>query len=116
MDAQAQDEDKINVNSLDLDVEQDHIFKSCHLLRFDIFVLLHFIAVHNNKSFIASQTLNPTIENLLNLKEGITRYRIVFLPEFHFNDPIKRFFTDKEWIVMESRWRKVAFPVDFNVF
>src|SRR2546421_10337461 len=95
-----------------------HIFKSYHLLRFDIFVLLHFIAIHYNKSFIASQTLNPTIERLLRLKEGIARYRITFLPEFHLNNPVKRLFTDKEWIIMQSKWRKVCFLlilISFNL-
>ncbi|CAB5374324.1 unnamed protein product [Rhizophagus irregularis] len=56
---------------------------------------------------LSVETLNPTIERLIRLKEGIARYRITFLPEFHLNDPVKRLFTDKEWIIMQSKWRKI---------
>jgi len=58
---------------------------------------------------LISQILkNPAIERLLSIKEGIARYKIIFLPEYHLYDPIKCLFTNQEWIAMESSWRKVA--------
>ncbi|CAG8501226.1 19526_t:CDS:10 [Rhizophagus irregularis] len=82
---QTQDKDETNLNLFDLekDVENSYLQE------------------------LSVETLNPTIERLLGIEKGIARYRITFLPEFHLNDPVKRLFTDKEWIVMESKWRKI---------
>ncbi|CAG8568875.1 6459_t:CDS:2 [Funneliformis mosseae] len=75
-------------DQLDLDVEQN--VKNSYLIELS-----------------SVKPLNPAIERLLNVKKGISRYRIIFLPEFHPNDPVKRLFTENEWIMMESNWRKM---------
>ncbi|CAI2192945.1 13521_t:CDS:2, partial [Funneliformis geosporum] len=55
---------------------------------------------------------NLAIERLLSIKNGIARYKIIFLPEEHLYNPIKCLFTDQEWIVMESNWRKIEEKIE----
>ncbi|RHZ90261.1 hypothetical protein Glove_1g37 [Diversispora epigaea] len=51
--------------------------------------------------------LSSVIEKLANSKNGIARYWILFLPENNLHNPIKRLFTNEEWLTMESNWKKV---------
>ncbi|CAG8660381.1 4430_t:CDS:2 [Funneliformis caledonium] len=45
---------------------------------------------------------NSAIERLFSIKNGITRYKIIFLFEEHLYDSIKCLFTDQEWIIEEK--------------
>ncbi|CAG8615511.1 9458_t:CDS:10 [Diversispora eburnea] len=52
-------------------------------------------------------SLNLAIGRLAEIKSGIGRYRIIFLPEDNVHNPIKRLFNDEEWSIMESNWEKI---------
>jgi hypothetical protein len=71
---QAQDKGETNVNPLDLekDVENSYLqeLSSVEVISLSFYTSLLFIILIN--LFFASQTLNPTIERFLNLKEGIS--------------------------------------------
>ncbi|CAG8449910.1 17188_t:CDS:10 [Acaulospora morrowiae] len=56
---------------------------------------------------LVETSLNSAIGRLSEIKSGIGRYRIIFLPEDNVHNPIKRLFTDEEWFIMESNWEKV---------
>ncbi|CAG8547549.1 9451_t:CDS:10 [Ambispora gerdemannii] len=56
---------------------------------------------------LVETSLNLAIGRLAEIKSGIGRYRIIFLPEDNVHNPIKRLFNDEEWSIMESNWEKV---------